>query len=152
MMGYVTHELYYSFHLLDVIQRSPTLINVTRSITSNFNTLFLTFLLGVIIHYIFAQISFFYLQDTLYDWDNNGLDSNFVKEGKCGNAWDCFFVVFEYGMMYGGGIGDYTAVINWAERTDVYLIKLVEDISFFMILKVIWLNILLNIDKETRWD
>ena len=52
-------------------------------------------------------------------------------------------------MMYGGGIGDYTAVINWAERTDVYLIKLVEDISFFMILKVIWLNILFGIIVDT---
>lgn len=124
IMGFTTHELFYSFHLLDVIQRSPTLINVTRSITSNLETLILTFVLGVIIFYIFAQISFFYLQDTLYDWNNNAVDSSFIGEGKCGSAWDCFFVVFEYGLIYGGGIGDYTSHINWNTDTQLYLVKL----------------------------
>lgn len=35
ILGYLSQDIYYSFHLLDVITRSPTLQNVIRSVTSN---------------------------------------------------------------------------------------------------------------------
>jgi hypothetical protein len=34
-LGFYTHELYYSFQLLDVIQRFPSLTDVLKAVTSN---------------------------------------------------------------------------------------------------------------------
>ena len=68
VLGFSTHEIYYSLHLLDVVVRFPTLTNVIRSVTLNAQQLLMTGLLAFIIIYIYATISFFYLQDTVYDY------------------------------------------------------------------------------------
>lgn len=82
-MGYLSQDIYYSFHLLDVITRSPTLQNVIRSVTSNAEQLSLTLLMLAIIIYIFTMITFFYIQDNMYDWGVNAYDSDIVGENNC---------------------------------------------------------------------
>ena len=143
-LGFYAHELYYSFHLLDVIQRFPTLTNVIRSVTSNAEQLLMTCLLTVIIIYIFTTLSFFYLQDTVYDFNNFKYDSSWVGESKCTSMFTCFMTILEYGMSYGGGIGDYTTSIDYHDQLDKYLVKLCHDTAFFIIIKIILMNILLK--------
>jgi inositol 1,4,5-triphosphate receptor type 3 len=82
-LGYLSQDIYYSFHLLDVITRSPTLQNVIRSVTSNAEQLSLTLLMLAIIIYIFTMITFFYIQDNMYDWGVNAYDSDIVGENNC---------------------------------------------------------------------
>lgn len=59
-LGFYSNELFYSFHLLDVIQRFPTLGNVMNAITSNWRQLIMTFCLMLIVMYIYATVFFFY--------------------------------------------------------------------------------------------
>ena len=68
MLGFLSDELFYSLHLLDVVIRFPSLTDVVRAVTLNTNKLLSTGLLAMVIIYIFTTVSFFYLQDTLYDY------------------------------------------------------------------------------------
>ena len=61
MLGLFSHEIFYSFHLLDVTVRFATLQNVVKSVTVNAVQLLMTGLLMTITMYIFTTISFFYL-------------------------------------------------------------------------------------------
>ena len=68
MLVFLSDELFYSLHLLDVVIRFPSLTDVVRAVTLNTNKLLSTGLLAMVIIYIFTTVSFFYLQDTLYDY------------------------------------------------------------------------------------
>ena len=83
MLGFFSDELFYSLQLLDVIVRFPALTDVVKAVTLNTNKLLSTGLLAGVIIYIFTTISFFYLQDTLYDYTVNGFDSDWVGENMC---------------------------------------------------------------------
>lgn len=60
MLGKYSSSIYYSFHLLDVINRSPILQNVMLAITQNIERTGLTLVLMLIFVYIFASLTFFY--------------------------------------------------------------------------------------------
>ena len=83
MLGFLSDELFYSLQLLDVIVRFPSLTDVVKAVTLNTNKLLSTGLLAMVIIYIFTTISFFYLQDTLYDYAINAFDSDWVGENMC---------------------------------------------------------------------
>ena len=59
--GVVASPLFFSIHLFDVVERSPTLINVIQSVTRNKDQLLMTTMLMIIILYIYAAFAFFYL-------------------------------------------------------------------------------------------
>lgn len=148
-LGFFTHEIYYSFHLLDVVVRVPTLTNVIRSVTSNADQLLMTGLLALVIIYIFTTISFFYLQDTIYDYDINLFESDWVGENRCISMISCFITMLDKGLILGGGIGDYTEAVHYADEPQKYFVKLFHDASFHIIVKVILLNILFGIIIDT---
>lgn len=83
LLGFFSETIYYSFHLLDVITRFSALQNVVRAVTENIQSLSATFLLLVIIVYVYTSWTFFYIQDNMYDWDVNGYDSDIVGENNC---------------------------------------------------------------------
>jgi len=114
-LGFYTHELYYSFQLLDVIQRFPALNDVLKAVTSNAEQLLMTGMLGMIIVYIHTTISFFYLQDTLYDYSINANDSDWIGENQCQTMLMCFLSLI-YSFVYGGGIADYTEPVSYKDN------------------------------------
>ena len=58
VLGLRISPIFYSFHLLDVINRFATLKNVIQSVTTNKNQLLMTGMLGIIIIYIFSVFGF----------------------------------------------------------------------------------------------
>lgn len=108
VLGFQVDQLYYSFHLLDVVVKFPTLANVVKAVTMNANQLAWTFLLMIITIYIFTTVSFFYMQDTVVDVSFNGNDATQVGENTCRTMLQCFMSMTSYGMLKGGGIGDVT--------------------------------------------
>jgi hypothetical protein len=83
MLGKQSSSIYYSFHLLDVINRSPILQNVMKAITQNIYQTGLTFMLMMILVYIYTSLTFFYMQDGMYDYSINSFDSDIVGENYC---------------------------------------------------------------------
>jgi hypothetical protein len=109
----------------------------------------MTGMLGTIIIYIHSTISFFYLQDTIYDYNINKYDSDWIGENQCQTMMMCFMTVLDYGMIYGGGIGDYSEPISYRDTPDKYLVKLGHDMAFLILVKFILFNILFGIIIDT---
>ena len=149
ILGFLSDELFYSLQLLDVIVRFPALTDVVKAVTLNTNKLLSTGLLAMVIIYIFTTISFFYLQDTLYDYAINAFDSDWVGENMCESMFQCYLTIVDKGLTLGGGIGDYTEAINYHDEPAKYFVKLGHDASFHILVNVILLNILFGIIIDT---
>lgn len=76
VLGITSNELFYSFHLLDVIPRFPTLQAVCRAVTANYEQLYMTFILMLVVFYIYTTVHFFYLMEVVYDYNINADDSD----------------------------------------------------------------------------
>jgi len=132
-----------------VVNRIPTLQNVIKSVTQNFEQLGLTVLLLMIIVYIFTSLTFFYIQVNMYDWDVNAYDSDIVGENNCLTMFQCYVTMLDKGLRFGGGIGDITEPIHFGNMNETYYVKLAHDASFHIIVKVILLNVLFGIIIDT---
>jgi len=129
--------------------RFPELKNVVNSVTSNGTQLAMTALLPLIIIYIYTTVSFFYLQDTLYDYNINPYDSDIVGENRCVSMIQCYMTVLDRGLVLGGGIGDYTEQLHYLDATQKYGLKLFHDSTFHLAVKVVLMNILFGIIIDT---
>ena len=67
MQGLLQSPVFYAFHLLDVIERFPTLKNVVRSVTMNIKQLLMTAMLGVILIYVYGVFAFMFIPDLYFD-------------------------------------------------------------------------------------
>ena len=142
ILGFFSETIYYSFHLLDVINRFSALTNVVRSVTDNLQSLSATMMLLVIIVYVYTTWTFFYIQENMYDYGVNAYDSDVVGENNCLTMYQCYVTMLDKGLRPGGGIGDETEPIHFINNTELYYVKLAHDASFHIIVKVIMLNVL----------
>jgi len=98
--GLAVNEMVYCILLLDLINRSQTLLNVINAISFNGESLVLTAFLGVLFMYMFAIFAFHFIDDVYFDLG--------IADGErtCSTVWQCFMTTFNYGLRNGGGIGD----------------------------------------------
>jgi len=89
LLGKYSADIYYSFHLLDVINRSVVLQNVMLAISMNLLQVMMTIMLMCIFVYIYTVLTFFYLQDLMYDYGINAYDSDIVGENNCQTMFLC---------------------------------------------------------------
>ena len=61
--GLFVHPFFLSVLLFDVIYREETLLNVIRSVTKNFRSIFFTAFLAIILVYLFSIVGFVFFQD-----------------------------------------------------------------------------------------
>lgn len=71
VFGLLVSPAFFSFHLLDIVGRSPTLQDVIKSVTNNISELSLTGMLGLIIIYIFSAFGFTFFYDEYFDEEVN---------------------------------------------------------------------------------
>ena len=145
LLGKYSQDIYYSFHLLDVINRSVVLQNVMLAISMNIVQVMMTIMLMMIFVYIYTVMTFFYLQDGMYDYDINAYDSDIVGENNCLSMFQCLVTQLDKGLRNGGGVGDITEPVHFNDETEKYLFKLAHDASFQIIVNIICLNIIFGI-------
>jgi len=109
LQGLFTSPIFYSFHLLDMINRFPTLNNVIRSVTVNGNQLLMTAMLGVLILYLYSLFAYFYIADQYHDDNIERWINNERGQSVCMDMLHCFLSTFNYGLRMGGGLGDFLA-------------------------------------------
>ena len=144
ILGIVSNEFFFSFLLLDIIDRSPVLTNVTRSITVNSKQLLMTFVLGIVLIYIYSMIGYY----------TTVLRGTFVYENSpnlpvCNNPIQCFAFVLNIGLRFGGGIGEAIEQPDPDKNYQAYIYRFFYDLTFFMIIAIIWLNIIFGIIIDT---
>ena len=84
----------------------------------------------VILVYLYTTMTFFYIQDEMYDYDVNAYDSDIVGENNCRSMIMCFVTTLDRGLRFGGGIGDATQPIHYNDLTEKYGFKLAHDATF----------------------
>lgn len=56
----------------------------------NWEQLLMTFMLMLILMYIYTTMIFFYVMETVYDYNINGNDSEKIGENRCTSMIECF--------------------------------------------------------------
>jgi len=144
-LGCFYHEVFYAYHLLDLVVMSTALQNVVRAVTKPKQTLILTTIMGMFVIYFFTLILFFFMPGESYD--------PAMHVDHCDTMVRCFFTVLHRGLLMGGGVGDYlttelsyspsyVSVVDFSKRT-------AYDLAFFVIVLVLLLNIIFGIIIDT---
>ena len=105
----------------------------------------MTSMLGAILIYNFAIFIFLFLSDNFYD---GGIRSGLINkagESVCMSLLHCYLTTLNYGLRFGGGIGEITTTTTEEWNRSNYLIKLFFDIIFFLIITTIILNVVFGI-------
>ncbi|RHY85503.1 hypothetical protein DYB37_001865 [Aphanomyces astaci] len=142
------HPIFYGYHLLDLVIMSPSLQNVVRAVTKPGRALALTCLLGLFVIYFYTMLLFFFNPTDSTD------DDTHIE--YCSTLMDCFLTVVHRGLISGGGIGDYlTSGLNHPPNINVrmaYWLRILYDLSFFVLVIVLLLNIIFGITIDTFGD
>mmetsp|Transcript_6821 Transcript_6821/g.11004 ORF Transcript_6821/g.11004 Transcript_6821/m.11004 type:complete len:113 (+) Transcript_6821:8129-8467(+) len=106
----------------------------------------MTAMLGFIIIYIYSAIGFIFVYDTFYD--DNVLGGWLDRKGDsiCQSMLHCFMSTINYGLRGGGGIGDFLPTQTAVDMNlQGFYFRAGYDLSFFLILITILLNIIFGI-------
>ena len=123
----------WSLVLLDILNKSPTMRDIIRSITLNYKQLLKTVLLTIIILYIYSFVAFSYFpQDFKHDESQD-------YKNYCNTLFMCFLSTLFNGIRSDGGIGD--ALGNLSRNSHHYWFRLLFDLSFFILVSICLMNI-----------
>jgi hypothetical protein len=145
--GVVKLEFFYTFLLLDVMFIFSKLQNIIKAVTDPIVSLGLTMLVGIILMYEYAVIAFFYYRK---DYNMDGADT-------CTNMADCTMMTIYLGMRE--DIGQSIAGVNPSQRNssdpqfaldqEHFYGRVIFDLSFFVLITTIGMNILFGIIVDT---
>ncbi|KAF0701081.1 Aste57867_8378 [Aphanomyces stellatus] len=135
-----TCYVYYGLPLLDILAINPRLSNILKAITSNLAPLGVTMAFGAIVIYLFSLVGFFRYQDLMKDTSG---------DFECSSMMQCYFTYMHYGLLSGGGIGDYMSNAL-SHPLDYSLIeqfheRLVFDLAFYIFILVLLVNLIMGI-------
>jgi hypothetical protein len=140
ILGLTVSKLFFSFLLLDIIDLSPVLLSVIKSVTINFAALSSTWILITILIFIYSSIAYF----------NRAIKHNMVPNDQpeldvCSTFAICFWNVMLFGIKSGGGVGDIFSYPDHRKSPGDYAARTIYDLIFWMSMILICINIILGI-------
>jgi hypothetical protein len=146
ILGTFYHPLFYSILLIEIINKYSTLRNFLRAITLPWKQLLLTFVLYIIVMYMFSIWG--YLSFWKYYGYENSEDPIRPNGEMCQNMWMCFLTTYDMAFKFEAGVGTYFDSFNDAayvsDRTRIGF-----DSAFNFVLIVIMINIVSGILIDT---
>ncbi|KAK2146559.1 hypothetical protein LSH36_600g01086 [Paralvinella palmiformis] len=135
--GTVFQGYFFAFHLLNIVNNNQLLKGVIQAVTQNGRSLLWVAVLGFVVFYLYALISFALLR------------SSFDPESDmyCATLWQCTVTIIRYGL-----IGDIfeNLVSHKAENTFFkFGFLVIYHLSFFIFITTIGLNIIFGIIVDT---
>jgi hypothetical protein len=110
----------------------------------------MTAMLGTIIIYIYAAVGFIFVFDTYYDDNVHAGELNRKGDSICQSMMHCFLSNINYGLRGGGGIGENLPTQTAAkENIQGFYFRAVYDLTFFLVVITILLNIIFGIIIDT---
>ncbi|XP_064638655.1 inositol 1,4,5-trisphosphate receptor type 3-like isoform X2 [Lineus longissimus] len=144
ILGTVFWGYFFSVHLLHVATINQLLARVIRAVTQNGKSLLLVAMLFVVFFYIYAVLSFAFYRE-LYDANTGHF---------CTTMYECFVTVIHRGLI--DGIYSFTntkleelMAPPYGRAFSYYAIKTIFDITFFILVTTIGLNIIFGIIVDT---
>ena len=137
VLGPISGGYTFSFHLLHIIIDNQTLSRVILSVTKNGVMLLYVAALVAIIIYIHSLFAFAYVRHNL-----DKLQGQF-----CEDLFECFVTSFRMGLLNGGGLGEAYPMETYGFQEPAW--RFVFDLSFFVLVTTIGLNIVFGIIVDT---
>ena len=137
ILGFFFSGYTYCFHLLHIVVANDILLRVLQSVTKNGTALIWVAALGVVIIYIYSVVGFALYRGSF----------DYQSDLWCDSLFECFLTSLNAGLRAGGGLGDVLVSDNfiWAHVG----LKIFYDLSFFVIISTIGLNIIFGIIVDT---
>ncbi|XP_076096104.1 inositol 1,4,5-trisphosphate-gated calcium channel ITPR3-like isoform X9 [Mytilus galloprovincialis] len=140
VLGTAFYGYFFAFHLLHIAVLNQLLKRVIQAVTTNGTSLLLVGMLGMVIIFIYALLSFAVLRERFLE----------ASKGRdCTTVYECFITVLHHGFVdslytsFEGNMGD------WNTNFKEHLILMAVDLSFFIIVTTIGLNIIFGIIVDT---
>jgi hypothetical protein len=138
LYGFYYSKFFLSLNLLLIANISRTTKFVVKAITLHWDQLVLTLVLTLFVIYSYTILLSEYYYGTL-DLGDEDLD-------LCRNLYECFMYTVNWGLRNGGGIADSMTV---EPKGAQFYQKNIYDVSFFIFVNVIALNIIFGIIIDT---
>eukprot|EP00056_Hartaetosiga_gracilis_P010415 m.153526 g.153526 ORF g.153526 m.153526 type:complete len:2653 (+) comp13309_c1_seq5:67-8025(+) len=133
VLGIFFNGYFYCFHLLHIVVGNDILLRVLQSVTKNGVSLLWVAALMIVVIYIYSLISFAFLRKNFNEDDG----------AFCQTAFQCFITSLRLGLMSGGGLGEALPAFTLSFYEPGW--RTVFDLSFFIIITVIGLNVVFGI-------
>ena len=149
-------EIIYAFTLLAILDLNQTLKGIAISIKLRGPELGASFLLLIFLVYFYSNLGFFYLNDNFAADIENDIPDNY-----CLCLSFCFMTNFDAGIRARGGAADQMIRISFERNTYLYLIRIIYDLSYFLICIIIMIDLVFGIilgtfsdmrEKERKYD
>ncbi|EAR96945.2 cation channel family protein (macronuclear) [Tetrahymena thermophila SB210] len=147
-MGLFVSDITYCLLLLDIIARFPTLQNVVKAVTTNIRQIGLTTLLGAVLIYIYSIFAFYFSDQTYKTTEVYGLDGEKGDQNTCTTLFQCYLYTLNQGLLHAAGIGEAIAKPSY-EDPSTFIFRYFFDLSFFMIINIMFLNFIFGIIIDT---
>jgi len=152
-LGLLSHVYYYSYLLITIVFIHPEMEYILTAITMNLHQIIYTMIIAFISIFIFASLAASKYQGMFFDENRmfpTTLEGGFEYKDICKTIGDCSWNFVNYGLRYGGGIGDIMVNLpNNPRDTDFEFQKQVFDIFFWVIINVLLLNMVFGIIIDT---
>ena len=129
----------YALLLLPILFISRTLKNILISIRLNFDEFFLTFFIAFIIMYLFSNVYFFFFNS---DFE---VEINYRDDNYCKTLIFSVLNALDNGLRARGGLGDSAKRISFLKNKSHYLIRLILDDIFFLLIVIIMIDMVFGI-------
>jgi hypothetical protein len=137
VLGLTYSPIFYTFNLLLIINISTTTKFVLKAILLHIDQLGITFMLAIFVIFCYTILA----MTSLFEQINVEAGNN-----VCNELYSCFFFVLNYGLRNGGGFAESLTAIDTSKK---FAGRTIFDISFFMLITVISLNIIFGIIIDT---
>lgn len=135
-------KTFFTLHPILIVLLSNTASYVVRSITTHIKQLLVTLLLALFTIYSYSYLTYIFYADDF------SIESN-VYSPLCGSLATCFLHSINLGFRNGGGIGDSLELYTNIKGDSKMVSKFFFDLTFFMLINVISLNIIFGIIIDT---
>ena len=135
-------EIIYPFLLLAILDLNLGLKNIIISVQEKYKELTLTFVLMVLIMYVFSNIAFFF-----FDADY-AAELDYYDDNVCSSLLFCFLTALDSGLRARGGLGDSGERISFARYPGHYAGRIITDDLFFFIIIIIMIDLVFGIVIE----
>ena len=133
-------EIIYAFLLLAILNLNTTLKSIVASIKVKGPELGASFLLLIFLVYFYSNLGFFYLNDNFAADIEEDISDNY-----CLCLSFCFMTNFDAGIRARGGAADQMIRISFERHTKLYVIRLIYDITYFLINIIIMIDLVFGI-------
>ena len=146
----IGNPLILSIETIFIVRIFPSLLNIFKSFTAKFSTIFSCLIFTYLVVYVYNWIAILRMRETfdfgdIYDYKTG----SYITEPYCHSSIQCLLVLISYGTRSGGGIGDALPIVSYKNSTKMFIGRFIYDMTFFIFIINIMGNVTFGLIVDT---